>query len=78
MWANFSVASLNTEDVYIEFWAKMPSQYKGGCKFVKVFGVRSTTTGDADATIITAYTGVDYGAIRQISFGDGSALNNDA
>lgn len=78
MWASYSVANLNTEDIYIEFWAKMPSQYKGGCKFVKVFGKRSPITGDADTTITTDYTGVDFGAIRQISFGDGTALRNDS
>lgn len=77
MWANYSVANLDTEDIYIEFWAKMPSQYKGGCKFLKVFGDRSSTTGNANTTIETDFTGVDFGAIRQISFGDGSVLAND-
>ena len=78
IWADYSVAALNTEDVYVEFWAKMPSQYKGGCKFLKVFGERSDPSGDADATIATDYTGVDYGAIRQISFGDGTGVRNDS
>lgn len=80
MWADYSVAELNTEDIYIEFWAKMPSQYKGGCKFVKIFGVRpnSKFAGDADATVATDYTGFDFGAIRQISFGDGTGLRNDS
>src|SRR5579863_7087192 len=35
--ANYNVFSLKTEDIYIEFWAKMPGA-KGGCKFVKIFG----------------------------------------
>lgn len=78
MWASYNVSSLNTEDVYIEFWAKMPSQYKEGCKFLKIFGERSATTGNANTTIYTDYTGADYGAIRQIGFGDGSTLRNDS
>jgi hypothetical protein len=78
MWASYNIAALNTEDVYIEFWAKMPSQYKGGCKFLKIFGARSSTTGTADTTIATDYTGADFGAIRQISFGDGTTLTNDS
>jgi len=78
MWADYSVADLNTEDVYIEFWAKMPSQYKGGCKFVKVFGQRTAAGYSADSTIATNYQGGDFGAIMQISFGDGTALGNDS
>jgi hypothetical protein len=81
IWADYSVAALNTEDIYIEFWAKMPSQYKGGCKFVKVFGERATIAGaesNADVTIYTDYTGVDFGAIREIVFGDGTSLRNDS
>lgn len=81
MWADYSVRALSTEDVYVEFWAKMPSTYKGGCKFLKVFGQRSTVAGsqsDADSTISTDYTGADFGAVRQISFGDGTTVRNDS
>jgi hypothetical protein len=78
IWADYKLAATNVEDVYIEFWAKMPSQYKGGCKFLKIFGERSSTTGYADTTIATDYTGADFGAIRQISFGDGTTLTNDS
>lgn len=78
LWADYNVAALNTEDIYIEFWAKMPSEFKGGCKFLKIFGKRLTTTNYADSTIVTDYTGADFGAIRQISFGDGTGLTNDA
>ena len=76
IWANYSVASLNTEDVYIEFWAKMPG-VKEGCKFMKVFGERLTSTNYANATVGTNYNGGDYGAIDQFGFGDGSTLTND-
>ena len=76
IWANYSVASPNTEDVYIEFWARMPAA-KEGCKFVKIFGQDLTPGSYANATIATDYTGVDYGAIRQISFGDGTSVSND-
>jgi hypothetical protein len=75
--ANYSVASLNTEDVYIEFWAKMPSQYKGGFKFVKVFGQSSSSTGYANTTFGAEYTASPYGALTQVSFGDGTNLQND-
>lgn len=76
IWATYHMAALNSEDVYIEFWAKMPNA-KEGCKFVKVFGQALPGDGSANTTIETDFTGVDYGAIRQISFGDGSSLDND-
>jgi hypothetical protein len=74
---NYNIASLKTEDIYIEFWAKMPGA-KEGCKFVKIFGDRSESDGYADATIPTNYTGGDYGAIDQITFGDGTTMANDS
>ncbi len=77
IWANYNVASLNTEDVYIEFWAKMPG-VKEGCKFLKIFGQRLPYGGYADSTFATNYNGGDYGALYQISFGDGSTLVNDS
>ena len=77
IWAAYSVAALNTEDLYIEFWAKMPG-VKEGCKFLKIFGQRLTSTNYADTTIYTDYTGAQYGAIRQIGFGDGSTIINDS
>ena len=75
--AGYDLSALNTEDIYIEFWAKMPG-VKEGCKFVKIFGKRSSSTGYADTTIYTDYTGAQYGAIRQIGFGDGQGLVNDS
>jgi hypothetical protein len=76
--ANYNVASLQTEDIYIEFWAKMPGA-KEGCKFVKIFGDELPAgTGYANTTFGTNYTGGDYGSIYMISFGDGSTLPNDS
>lgn len=74
--AAYNVSTLKTEDLYIEFWAKMPG-VKEGCKFVKIFGVRSNNT-YADTTFATDYTGADYGALRQVSFGDGGGPVNDS
>jgi hypothetical protein len=76
MWADYSVASLQTEDIYIEFWARMPGA-KGGSKFLKIFGARPTDTNFANTTFNTDYTGIDSGAILQILFGDGTVLSND-
>lgn len=77
--ADYDVSNLNTEDIYIEFWAKMPG-VKEGCKFVKIFGKRITPanpTNYADTTFLADYTGANYGALRQVSFGDGTTLVND-
>lgn len=77
VWANYSLANLNTEDVYIDFWAKMPGPQEG-FKFVKIFGQRPPLLGYADTTFAANYTGGDYGAIYQVSFGDGTTLINDS
>ena len=77
VWANYSVSNLNTEDVYIEFWAKMPGA-KEGFKFVKIFGQRLTPDNYANTTFETNYTGGDYGSIGQAEFGDGTSLTNDS
>lgn len=74
--ASYNLASLQTEDIYIEFWAKMPGA-KEGCKFLKIFGDRPTTNNFADVTVATNYSGGDYGSIYQVGFGDGSVLPND-
>jgi len=82
-WANFSVASLHTESVYIDFWAKMPDA-KEGFKFCKIFGVSSGTAPDgtpyqgyANTTIGTDFTGVSQGGFTMIGYGDGTSLDND-
>ncbi len=77
IWANYNIASLDTEDIYIEFWAKMPG-VKEGLKFLKIFGKRSATPPNyANTTIGTNYNGGDYGSIPQVGFGDGTGLIND-
>ncbi len=75
--ASYNIASLQTEDIYIEFWAKMPG-VKGGCKFVKIFGTPTAANNFADLTFATNYNGGDYGSLYQVSFGDGSVLPNDS
>ena len=74
-WGDFSVASLNTEDIYIDFWAKMPAA-KQGMKFLKIFG-GTQGSGYANTTFALDYTGYDFGAMYQVSFGDGSSTGND-
>jgi hypothetical protein len=75
--ASYNLDSLQTEDVYVEFWAKMPGA-KGGCKFLKIFGDRPTPNNYADTTFATNYSGGDYGSLYQVSFGDGSVEPNDS
>ena len=74
--ASYNLESLQTEDIYIEFWAKMPGA-KEGCKFLKIFGDRPTANNFADVTLATNYSGGDYGSVYQVGFGDGSVLPND-
>jgi hypothetical protein len=74
-WGDFSVASLHTEDIYIDFWAKMPAA-KQGLKFLKIFGANQGA-GYANTTFSLDYTGYDFGAMYQVSFGDGTGLQND-
>ncbi|MGH8201351.1 MAG: hypothetical protein ACREVO_13485 [Steroidobacteraceae bacterium] len=74
--ASYNLASLNTEDIYIEFWAKMPG-VKEGCKFLKIFSDRPTATNYANFTVFTNYSGGDYGSVYQVTFGDGSVITND-
>jgi hypothetical protein len=67
----------STNDIYLDFWAKMPGP-KQGVKFVKIFGGYDGA-GYANTTFGLDYTGADgdYGDMYQVSFGDGSAKAND-
>lgn len=76
-WADYSVASLNTDDVYIEFWAKMPDA-KEGLKFLKIFGKMNDPEGYARVTFGVNYTdAASHGGIPNVEFGDGTATVND-
>jgi hypothetical protein len=76
VWGAYSVAALKTEDLYIDFWAKMPGA-KQGLKFLKIFGGSSTSGNYANTTFALDYTGGDPGSMYQVSFGDGSTVGND-
>ena len=73
-WGSVNLTPYNTNDVYIRFRAKMP-KLKGGLKFAKIFNQQPAGTGYAHATF-----GLDYGlgTMTAVSFGDGTALENDA
>jgi hypothetical protein len=75
VWGAYSLTALKTEDIYIEFYAKMPAA-KEGLKFLKVFGVNTNGT-YANTTFGLDYTGVDFGAMYQVAFGDGTGTAND-
>lgn len=76
-YANFDVSALNTESIYIDFWAKMPDA-KEGLKFCKIFGMRSDPIGYANTTFMTDYTGVDQGGLLIAEYGDGTDTINDS
>jgi hypothetical protein len=76
VWGGYDIAALNTRDVYIEFWAKLPTA-KQGLKFLKIFGQRETGKGYANTTIALVSDPGNEGSITQVSFGDGSSLEND-
>ena len=60
VWGSYDVSTLKTEDIYIEFWAKMPGA-KQGLKFLKIFGARANDGSAANTTFGMNYTGGDNG-----------------
>jgi hypothetical protein len=76
VWGAYGLSQLKTEDIYVEFWAKMPNS-KQGLKFLKIFGGSSTSGNYANTTFALDYTGGDPGSMYQVSFGDGSTVGND-
>lgn len=77
VWGGFDVADLNIYDVYIEFWAKMPT-VKRGVKFLKIFGQKTNNNAYyANTTFALDYTGVDIGGMYCVGFGDGTTPEND-
>lgn len=77
-WAVYYLSDLKTNEIYLDFWAKMPGA-KQGLKFLKVFGghTNGNTGTYANTTMGTDYTGSDYGSIYQVGFGDGATTGND-
>lgn len=76
-WAvNTAVGALESDTLYVQFQAKMPN-LKHGMKFLKIFGKDSAPTNKANCTLGLDYTGNDNGALRVISFGDGTGTDND-
>ena len=73
-WAVYKIPA-NTNDIYMDFWAKMPGP-KQGLKFLKVFG-GNDGVGYSNTTFGLDYTGGDSGSMYQVSFGDGSVKAND-
>lgn len=76
IWADYNLLPLNTEDIYIEFYAQMPAATQG-CKFLKIFGERTTSTNYADVTIPADFTGIDPGGMVAVYYGDGTTITND-
>jgi hypothetical protein len=78
VWGAFDLSALALEDVYVDFWARMPAALHG-LKFLKVFGGNAggDTGNYANTTFGLDYTGVDFGCMYQVSFGDGSSVAND-
>ncbi len=74
---NFNVNS-GQKELYIKFDSKMPNA-KHGLKFLKIFGENATggVNTVANTTFGLDYTGLDYGAMRMVSFGDGTTEVND-
>ncbi len=75
VWGGFKQVPANTNHLYIEFDAKMPGP-KHGLKFVKVFG-HGGNGNYANTTFGLDYTGVDFGGMYVVSFGDGTTEGND-
>lgn len=78
-WASFDMTPYKTDEVFVEFSAKMPNA-KQGLKFLKIFGSKGTNgSGYANTTFALDYTGVatGKGTLGQIGFGDGTSIEND-
>ncbi|MES2935672.1 MAG: hypothetical protein V4805_19540 [Pseudomonadota bacterium] len=74
IWTQYAVPA-NTREVFVEFRAKMP-EAKHGVKFLKIFGAKNGAN-YANTTFGLDYTGVDYGALYFVGFGDGTDVEND-
>lgn len=75
VWAGCTISQLNTRDIYVQFWAKMPAS-KQGLKFFKVFG-QSGVNSYANTTLAMVSDSTMRGSLSQVSFGDGTVAQND-
>jgi len=80
-WAVYDLSELNSDRIYVEFWAKMP-EVKHGLKFLKVFGRNAGSTGGdtnnySNTTFGLNYNSSEPGGLSQVAFGDGSKIAND-
>lgn len=76
VWGGYDISALNTREIYIQFRARLP-EAKQGLKFLKIFGQRESGKGYANTTIALVSDPGNQGGITQVSFGDGSSVEND-
>jgi len=62
--------------LYIQCYARM-ADVKHGLKFIKLFGLKPESTNYANATFAFDYTGIEFGCMYAVSFGDGTTEEND-
>ena len=74
---NINLADHDTNDLFIEFDARIPTVDKFGLKFIKIFGKGHGGTNYANTTFGLNYTGGDNGNMYTINFGDGVGIEND-
>lgn len=64
-------------EVYIRFYAKVDcgsGACYGGSKFLKFFGANDSSGGYANSTLAINY---DFATLKEVSYGNGSSLQND-
>lgn len=79
LWGAYT-PSVAQQDLYITIYARMPTTYKYGMKFCKLFSedfYSSNGSVAANTTFGLDYTGVDFGGMYCTSFGDGTTATND-
>lgn len=73
----FDLVDLQIPELYVDFYARMPSAQKGGFKFCKFFG---SAGGGAPSEVANCTWGFIYGSavMEVLAFGDGTTLQNDS